>query len=234
MRHQRQVAVHHVLVADVVAHLTNRFEEGQPLDVADRAADFDDADVGAGGLRDALDVRFDLVGDVRNHLDGRAEIIAAPLLFDHRVIDLARRNVVRALQVLVDEALVVPEIEIGLGPILGHEDLAVLVRVHRTGIDVDIGVELLNGDAETARLEEPSEGGGRDAFAKRTHDTAGEEYVLRHLGKSLFYGYRVAPSAGLLLALLGLVAFVFLVRIGLFFTGLIHATVDMMGEMTRG
>ena len=53
VRHQRQVDEQHVLVADVVAHLADRFEERQRLDVADRSADLDDADVGAALLRDA-------------------------------------------------------------------------------------------------------------------------------------------------------------------------------------
>ena len=47
VRHQREVDVHHVFVADVVAHLADGFEERQRLDVADRTADFDDAHVGA-------------------------------------------------------------------------------------------------------------------------------------------------------------------------------------------
>ena len=137
-------------------------------------------------LGDALDVRLDLVGDVRNHLDRRAEIIAAPLLFDDRVVDLARRDVVGALQIFVDEALVVSEIEIGFGAVLGNEDLAVLVRVHRAGVDVNIRIELLDRNAHAARFEEPSEGGGRDALAERTHDAAGEEDILRHLGSTSF------------------------------------------------
>ena len=37
---------------------------------------------------------LDLVGDVRNHLDGRAEIVAAPLLLDDRRVDLAGGDVV--------------------------------------------------------------------------------------------------------------------------------------------
>jgi hypothetical protein len=40
------------------------------------------------------------------------------------------------------EALVVAEIEIGLRAVVGHEDLAVLIRAHRARIDVEIGVEL--------------------------------------------------------------------------------------------
>ena len=94
MRQQREMDVHHVLVADVVAHLADRFKKRQRLDVADRAADLDDADVGVARFGDALDVRFDLVGDVRDDLNGRAEIVAAPLLFDDGVVDLAGRDVV--------------------------------------------------------------------------------------------------------------------------------------------
>ena len=48
--------------------------------------------------RDALDVRLDLVGDVRNDLHRRAEIVAAPLFFDDRVVDLSGRDVVGALR----------------------------------------------------------------------------------------------------------------------------------------
>jgi hypothetical protein len=107
MRQQRQVDEHHVLFADQMAHLTDRFEERQRFDVADRAADLDDAHVGAAAFGDARDVRLDLVGDVRDHLNGRAEIVAAPFLLDDRLVDLTRRHVVVARERLVDEALVV-------------------------------------------------------------------------------------------------------------------------------
>ena len=38
--------------------------------------------------------RFDLVGDVRDHLHRAAEVVAAALLLDHRVVDLAGGEVV--------------------------------------------------------------------------------------------------------------------------------------------
>ena len=37
------------------------------------------------------------------------------------------------------EALVVAEVEVGLGAVVGDEDLAVLERAHRARIDVDVG-----------------------------------------------------------------------------------------------
>ena len=68
-------------------------EERQALDVADGAADFDEHDVDV--LRDRPDAVLDLVGDVRDHLDGAAEIVAAPLARSPKV-DLAGRPVVVA------------------------------------------------------------------------------------------------------------------------------------------
>ena len=44
-RHQRQVDVERVVAADVLAELADGFEKRQALDVADRAADFDEHDI---------------------------------------------------------------------------------------------------------------------------------------------------------------------------------------------
>ena len=46
VRQQREMDEDRVLATDVVAELSNRLEERQRLDVADRAADLDDHDVG--------------------------------------------------------------------------------------------------------------------------------------------------------------------------------------------
>ena len=96
------------------------------------------------------DPRLDLVGDVRDDLDGVAEVLAAPLLGDHAGVDLAGGDVGRAVQLGVEEALVVADVEVGLGAVVGDEDLAVLERVHRAGVDVEVRVELLHRDAQAA------------------------------------------------------------------------------------
>ena len=83
-------------------------------------------------------------------------------------------------QVGVDEALVVAEVEVRLGAVVGDEDLAVLVRAHRARIDVDVRIELEDGDAQAARLEEPPDAGGGDAFAERGGHASGHEDILRH------------------------------------------------------
>ena len=84
-------------------------------------------------------------------------------------------------EVGVEEALVVADVEVGLGAVVGDEDLAVLERVHRAGVDVEVRVELLHGDAQPARLEQAAEAGGGQALAERGGDTAGDEEVLGRL-----------------------------------------------------
>ena len=64
------------------------------------------------------------------------------------------------------EPLVMPEVEVGLGAVVGDVDLAVLGRAHRARIDVEIGVELAQPDLEAARLEQRSQRRRRDAFTE--------------------------------------------------------------------
>ena len=55
------------------------------------------------------------------------------------------------------EALVMAEVEVGLRPVVGDEDLAVLIGRHRARIDVEIGVELAERGPVAARLQERPE-----------------------------------------------------------------------------
>ena len=113
---------------DFLAELADGLEERQRLDVAHRAADLGDDHVVP--RRGAPDGVLDLVGDVGNDLHRGAEVLAAPLLVDHRLVDPAGGDVVLLRERPVDEALVVAEVEVGLGAVVGDEHLAVLERRH--------------------------------------------------------------------------------------------------------
>ena len=175
-RHQRQVDVERVLLADVLAELADGLEERQALDVADGAADLhqDHVDVAGHGA----DAVLDLVGDVRDDLNGAAEVVAAPLLLDDRHVDLAGGPVAVAGGDGVGEALVVAQVEVGLGAVVGDEHLAVLVRAHRARVDVDVGVELEQRHLVAVAFEQRADRGGGEALAERRDDAAGDEDVL--------------------------------------------------------
>ena len=95
-RQQRHVDVEDVGPPDVLAHLADRLEERQALDVADGPADLDDHDVRIAVAGDPPDPLLDLVRDVGDDLDRAAEVVAAALLGDDRLVDPAGRDVARA------------------------------------------------------------------------------------------------------------------------------------------
>ena len=177
-RDERAVEIEHVLGPDLAPELPDRLEERERLDVADRAADLGDDDVGRRRLGRALDPRLDLVRDVRDHLHRGAEELALPLLAQHRLPDRAGAVARVPRHVLVDEALVVADVEVGLGAVLGDEDLAVLERAHRARVDVQVRVELLRLHPQAARLQQPAERGGDDPLPERGDDAARDEDVL--------------------------------------------------------
>ena len=165
-----------VAAAGLGPELPDRLEERQRLDVADRAADLDDDDVDVAAH--LADVGLDLVGDVRDDLHRLAQVVAAPLLLDHRLVDLAGGEVVLALHDPRGEALVVAEVEVGLGAVVGDEHLAVLERRHGAGVDVDVGVDLEHGDRVAVGLDQGAERRRRDALAEPGNHAAGDEHVL--------------------------------------------------------
>ena len=179
IRHEREVDEHAIFAAHIERNLADGFQKRQALDVAHRAADLGDHHVGL-GIAEVGDHLLDLVGDVGNHLHCLPEKLAAPLLVDHRQVDLAGRVVAPAGQRRGGEAFVVAEIEVGLAAVVEHVDLAVLVGAHRPGIDVDVGVELLHLDPQAAGLEQHADRGAREPLAQRTDDTAGHENMPGH------------------------------------------------------
>jgi hypothetical protein len=169
-----------VMASELDPHLADGLEERQRFDVADRAADFDHAHVRIPGAH--ADPVFDLVGDVRNHLHGRSQIVAAALLGDDPLVDPARGEIAVAARGRAYEAFVVPEIEIGLGPVRSHEYFAMLEGAHGAGVHVDIRIELHHAHFESACLQDGAQGRRCDALAERGNYATGDENKSSHDG----------------------------------------------------
>src|SRR5215217_1459214 len=80
----------------------------------------------------------------------------------------------------VSEALVMAQVEIGFGAVVSDENFAVLKRRHRTGIDVDVWIELDERDAQAATLEQTSDRRRSQAFSQARNHTTSYEDVFRH------------------------------------------------------
>src|SRR6266700_6449234 len=161
---QSDMDEHRIIAPQLLAHLPDGFHERQRFNIADRAANFDDRDVHI--LRNLLHRRFDFVSDVRNYLDGLAEIISATLLRDDLLVNAPGGPVVIARKFGVSETLVVPEVEVGFGAVIGDEDFAVLKRRHGAGIHVEVWIELHQVDREATTFEQAPDGSRRQSLAE--------------------------------------------------------------------
>ena len=130
--------------------------------------------------RAGLDVQFDFVGDMRNDLHRAAEIIAAPFLLDHALVNLAGGEIIAPAHPCADEALIMAQVKVGFRSVFSNKYLAVLKWTHGAGIHVDIGIQLKRGNLDAASFEDSCERGRRDAFSQGRDDTAGYKYILCH------------------------------------------------------
>ena len=150
------------------------------FNIADGAADFRYHDISIRLFADAVYEVLDFICDMGNDLNGGAEIFAATLLVQNIPIHLSRGEIGIFIQIFVDKTLIVPKVQVGFRAVLRDIDLAVLIRAHRSGIDVDVRVEFLRGDLQPARLEKSAQRCCGDSLAQTGDNAAGYEHILGH------------------------------------------------------
>ena len=123
------------------------------LDIADSAADFNDGDgiirITVSHIKPALD----LVSDMGDDLHGASAIVSPALFIENGPVYFARRNVAVVVKTLVNEALIMAQVKVCLRSVVCYEDLSVLDRVHRSGVNVQVGIKLLHGHLIAAGLQ---------------------------------------------------------------------------------
>ena len=168
---------HAVVRAEIAAHFAGGLKEGLGLDVADGTTDFGDDHIHVIGSL-GTHTRLDFVGDVRDDLHALAEVFAGALLAQHFLIDLTGGDVGLLAQEDVEETLVVADVEIGFGTVFGHVDLTMLERVHGARVDVDVRIELLLQNMDTAAAQQTTERRCGQALAERGNNAASDENML--------------------------------------------------------
>ena len=180
VRHQHHMDEAAIVPSLLQPHLTDGLKEGLALDIAGGAADLGNDHIGFGRGGQIVDVALDLVGDVGDDLYRLSKISALTLLVQHVPVHLAGGQVGVFVQIFVDKTLIVTQIQIGLGAVIGHEHFAVLQRAHGARIHVHIGVQLLAGHLQAAALQKPSQRCSGNAFAQTGDYAAGHKNKFCH------------------------------------------------------
>ena len=100
----------------------------------------------------------------------------------HAFKDLAGSKVVKTGEVAMDEAFIMAQVQIRFRPVVQDVHFPVLERAHRAGVYIQVGVEFLKGDLETAAFQQSTDGCRRQSFAERGDNTTCDEDVFHDYG----------------------------------------------------
>ena len=154
IRYVGQVHTHGVS-AQLPAQLSDGLHEGRTLNIADGAAHLSDNEVKLFILLVlSQHPALNLIRDMRHHLNGLAQIVATTLAVNHRLVDTTGSDRVMTRGMNTCEALVVPQVQVGLHTVGRHIAFAMLIGVQRTWVDVDVGVKLLDSYFIAACLQQ--------------------------------------------------------------------------------
>ena len=163
---QRYMDKRAVFRAHTPANLADGLKERLTLDVAHRAADLHNQHIRIRARSRTHHARLNFIRDVRDDLHRAAVIAACALTFDDRLVNLAGSCVVVPGKLFIDEPLVMADVQIGLRSVIRHIHFAMLVRVHCTGVHIQIRIQFADGDAISPALEQAAKRRRSDALAK--------------------------------------------------------------------
>ena len=117
---------------------------------------------------------------MRNDLNRLSKIITASFSLDDGQVDLSGGVIGIGTDLTGCETFIVAKIQIGLGSIRRDIHFTVLERTHRSRINIDVWVELLQSYFQAMALQERTDGSARQALAQARNNSTGHEDVLRH------------------------------------------------------
>ena len=180
IRHQCDMDEQAVSPSLLQADLPDRLQKRLAFDISGSAADFRYDHISVGLFPDGIDKALDLVGDVRDHLNRFTQVFPAAFFVQDIPVYLPGGQVGILIQILVDKALIMTKIKIGLRSIFRYINFPMLIGTHRPGIYIDVRIQLLRSDLQPSGFQEPSQRCGSDAFSKTGYDTACNEDEFCH------------------------------------------------------
>src|SRR5271154_3767507 len=76
------------------------------------------------------------------------------------------------------KSFVVPQVQIRFGAIIRNKNFAMLIGRHGAGINVQVGIALLEGNFKSAAFEQAGHGGRRYAFAERRNHATRHKHIF--------------------------------------------------------
>ena len=117
---------------------------------------------------------------MRNNLDCRAQVFSSSFFIKDIPVNLSGGQIRIFIQILVDKSLIMSEVEICFGAVLRNVYLAVLVRAHGAGIDINVRIELLSRYFKPSCFKQSAKRSCCDSFSETGNNTACYKNIFSH------------------------------------------------------
>src|SRR3989338_26130 len=140
------------MIPDLEPKLSGGFQERKALNIAHSPAYLNYQNLGFRNVRGLSYSFLYFICNVRYYLNSLAEIVAPSFPGDYRVIYLAGRRVREFCRFGIDESFVMAQVKVSFSAVLGYVNFAMLIRVHRAGVNINIWIQFHHGDFKDASL----------------------------------------------------------------------------------
>ena len=169
---------HAVLLREFPLQLAHRLYERLGFHVSHGAANLGKDDVILAVLPQERHAALDLIGDVRDNLDGLAQVGALALLGNDGIVYPSGGHIVGLGGMYAKEALVVAQVKVSLRAVFRNIALSVFIRVQRSRVDVYVRVEFLDGDPKPPCLQQFCKRCGNYTFTQGRNHASRDENIL--------------------------------------------------------
>ena len=191
IRHQCYVNVKYIITTYVFFHLADSFHEWQAFNITYSTADFSNNYICVILFTYAVYVLFDFICNMWNYLYSAAQVITFTFFIDYRPVHFTCCNVGTFTKVNIDKAFIVTQIKVSFSTVICYEYFTVLVRAHRTRVNINVWVKFLNRYIETAVFKQATQGCCCNPFTKRRNNAASYENILScHDASHLLHFFR--------------------------------------------
>src|SRR5690606_28485179 len=91
---------------------------------------------------------------MRNYLHGLSQKFTAAFLFNYALVNSACGNIVCLRSAYVQKTLIVAQIKIGFGTVIGNVTFAMFVWIQGSRVYINVWIQFLDGNAVSSGLQE--------------------------------------------------------------------------------
>ena len=142
--------VKYIVTTYLFFHLTNGFHEWQAFNITYGTTDFSDNYISVILFTYAVYILFNFICNMWNYLYSAAQVITFTFFIDYRPIYFTSCNIRTFAKVNIDKAFIMTQIKVRFGAVICYEYFTMLVRAHRTRVDINVWIKFLNRYIETA------------------------------------------------------------------------------------